>query len=153
MNYLMRLIRSKVSIFLVLFIFCIVFIFYIPGNIVTIGMDDKYSNKSEQIPVDITITGRQYNYVTVNLSKTDIKDNLKLIDSINIITNPNQNKVISSEYLIGNKLDHGKYKFYINTTNLSEGYYELSVTTKRVRLRVNLEKLKLTVFIWFKRLF
>lgn len=116
---------------LVLTLIFFVPLFYMPNNYVTIEVDDIYSDKSEQIPIDITVTGVQYDYVTVNLSKADVKDNLKLIDSINMKTNSDPNKVISSEYLIGSNLELGRYKFYINSTNLSEGYYELSVTTKK----------------------
>lgn len=129
-------ILKEINISIVLIIFFLVIIFllttliYIQVSFVTIEADDIYDNKSEQIPIDITVTGFSRNYVTVNLSKADIKDNLKLIDSLNMNNNSDPNKVVSSEYLIGNNLDFGKYKVYINTTNLSEGYYELSVSTK-----------------------
>lgn len=124
-------------IILILFIFFTLFLIYIPSNFITIEVDDLYNKQNEQIPIDITVTGLQYDYLTVNLSKVDIKDNLKIIDSIDIKTNSDQNKVISSEYLIGNNLELGRYKFYINSTNLSQGYYELSVTPKRRSLESN----------------
>lgn len=117
-----------IIIFLVL-TFILAICIYVPDIHVVTEMDDIYSNQSEQIPIDITVTGLQYNDITVNLSKVDIKDNLKLIDSIDMKVNSDHNKVVSSEYLIGNNLEFGKYKFYINCTNLSGGYYELSVTT------------------------
>jgi len=123
--------RSKLSILFIVFLFLNVLLLYMPVDIITIEMDDKYSNESEQIPIDITVTGHQFDYITVDLSKADTKDNLKIIDSFNMKINTDPNKVISSEYLIGNNLEFGRYKFYINSKNLTEGYYELSVTTKR----------------------
>nr|WP_155401943.1 hypothetical protein [Methanosarcina mazei] len=123
--------RSKMKILFTLVIFFAILIFYIPVNIITIEMSDIYSNENEQIPIDITVTGQQFDYITVDLSKADTKDNLKIIDSFNMKIDSDPNKVISSEYLIGNNLEFGRYKFYINSKNLSEGYYELSVTTKK----------------------
>jgi len=115
------------------------------GNTI-IEMNDMYSKQSEQIPIVISITGVQYDNVVVNLSKVELNNNLKLIDSIKIKSTHDKSKVISSEYLIGNNLNVGKFKFYINSTNLSAGYYELSATTGRESLKSSLMKTKTTSF-------
>lgn len=115
------------------------------GNI-TVEMDDTYSKQSEQIPIYIEVTGVQYDNVIVNLSKVDLNNNIKLIDSIEVKSVYNPNKFTSSKYLIGNNLNTGKFKFYINSTYLSEGYYELSATTGRESLMSKLMKTKTASF-------
>jgi hypothetical protein len=125
---------------------CLVFISYLYSSIINVEMNDIYSNQNEQIPIDITVTGLQYDDVTVNLSKLDFRNDLILIDSINIETESDPSKVISSKYIIGKELDLGKFKLYINTTNLSEGYYELSVSTGKESFRSNLMKTKTNSF-------
>lgn len=131
-------------------ILCIVICFFVSayalnGDII-IEMDDIYNKQNEQIPIEIKTTGLQYNDVVVNLSEVDFNNNLKIIDSIKIISTPDQNKVTSSEYLIGNSLGDGKFEYYINCTNLSEGYYELSVTTGRETVESGLMKTKTNSF-------
>lgn len=115
------------------------------GNTI-IEMNDIYSKQNEQIPIDITFTGLQYNDLAVNLSKIDLNNDLKIIDSVKMKSSSYQSKVISSEYLIGKNLGSGKFKFYINCTNLSEGYYEISITTGRDSFKRSLMKTKTNSF-------
>jgi hypothetical protein len=107
----------------------LMFIFLNIGNI-TVEMNDIYSKQNEEIPIQITTTGVQYNDVVINLSGTDNMNNLESIDSIKIKSTSDRDKMISGKYLTGNNLDWGKFKVYINSKNLTKGYYELSVTTE-----------------------
>jgi len=87
---------------------CFGSLLYLPSGNIIVEMDDIYNNQSEQIPISIIITGLQYDDVIVNLSKVDIKNNLILIDSINIKNELDPSKVVSSKYIIGNALDLGQ---------------------------------------------
>lgn len=63
--------------------------------------------------------------LVIKLNESDSEHNLFNRDSIEMKPEHNVEKTINSTYLTGNALDFGKYMVFINTNNLSEGYYEL----------------------------
>ena len=104
---------------------------YILHGDISIEMNDIYNNQNKQIPIEIRVTGAQTDSLVVDLYKTDLKNHLLPMDSIELRHTPyneNNDKVFSSIYLTGNNLNKGEYKVYINSTNFTEGYYELSFT-------------------------
>jgi 5-hydroxyisourate hydrolase-like protein (transthyretin family) len=109
-----------------------IFVFIVGFNMVDgdviVKMDDVYNKQNEQIPIEITITGVPTNDVVISLSKVNSNNDLIIIDSLKVKSDPNSAKICSSTYLTGNNLDLGKYKIFVNCTNLTKGYYELSVS-------------------------
>lgn len=101
---------------------------YVLMGDIKVQINDTYSKQNKCIPVTVTNTGIIQD-INMNLSKAEFENNLTLIDSIELIPTHNSSEVISSKFLCGNSLSYGKYKIFINTTNLREGYYELSVSS------------------------
>lgn len=98
----------------------LIFVFF-QGHI-KINMDDIYYKKSSQIPVSIEITGVN-DEIKIKLRKSSA-DKVIPIDKITL--GPNlKNENISGNNLIGNGFYSGRYYIFINTTNMTEGYYEL----------------------------
>ena len=93
---------------------------------VTVDMESIYYQNVSQIPVLIHVTGPN-----TGLSICLVKESNNTLyhrDNITLIPEHNySNKTVSGEQsiLIGNTLDYGKYNVFINTTDLSAGYYEL----------------------------
>ncbi|MHB8102567.1 MAG: hypothetical protein ACYDEF_10435 [Methanosarcina sp.] len=91
---------------------------------IEVEMDDTYYINDNHIPIYLVNTG--YNGdITINLTK-----NKMYIDSIKLHPEKNNNEIVFGKYkyLHSSTLDYGKYKVYINATNLTEGSYELSVS-------------------------
>jgi len=93
---------------------------------VAIDMDRLYCENGAQIPVSIKVTGMN-TALLINLSKENYDHTLTQIDSIRLEPIHNPDKTASGEnlVLVGNALDYGNYNVFINTTNLTVGYYEL----------------------------
>jgi len=100
----------------------------IEGDIKVIMND---SNNINHIPVQIITTGYCGN-LTVNLTQTSINGNI-LNDTIKMIPS-SENETVFSNNFQGSALDYGVYKIFINTTNLTQGYYELSFSKDLSRL-------------------
>ena len=96
---------------------------------VTIDMESIYCKNDAQIPVLIQVTGPNTD-LFVFLYK-EISNNLSQISYIGPIEptflEPEHDiEVISNNGLIGNSLGNGNYNVFINTTNLTTGYYEIA---------------------------
>ena len=89
---------------------------------ITVDMESIYYKNEAPIAVLIRVTGQNTDLVTLLFEEES--NNFTLIDSIILNTGPHLSKV-SGEFLVGDALDYGTYNVFINTTNLSEGYYEL----------------------------
>jgi len=93
---------------------------------VTVDMESIYYKNVSQIPVLVHVTGPNTG-LSIYLVK-ESNNTLYHRDNITLIPEHNySNKAVSGEQsiLIGNTLDYGKYNVFINTTDLSAGYYEL----------------------------
>lgn len=89
---------------------------------IKVEMEDTYYIDDKHIPIDLVNTG--YNGdITINLT-----DNKTDIDSITLYPEKNRNELVFSKYLHSSTLGYGKYKLYINATDLTKGSYELSVS-------------------------
>lgn len=98
----------------------LIFVFF-QGHI-KIKMNDIYYKKSSQIPVSIEITGVN-DELLIKLRKSSVD---KVIPIGNITLGPNlKDEDISGNNLIGNGFYSGIYYIFINTTIMTEGYYEL----------------------------
>jgi hypothetical protein len=95
-------------------------------------MNDVYIKQNEQIPVEITLNGAQPFNSAVTLSKVDYESNLTQIDSIKIVPVLSSNKLLSSKCLTCDIQNTGRFKVFINCTNLTEGFYKLSVNTPNI---------------------
>ncbi len=107
---------------------------------VTIDMDSTYNKNGAPIPASIQVTGPNTG-LTINLSKENPSRKMTLIDSIGYLEpnhNPDYNVSDEHSNLTGNSLGNGKYNVFINTSNLSEGYYELTA----VRFKYNISDTK-----------
>ena len=84
-----------------------------------------------QIPVFIKVTGLNID-ILINLSKENSDHSLTQIDSIKLdpIHNPDKTSHGENLILVGNALGYGSYNVFINTTDLTVGYYELSCIRK-----------------------
>ena len=92
---------------------------------VTVDMESIYYQNVSQIPVLIHVTGPNTG-LSIYLVKKDSSDNLPLIENITLIPEQNPSyKTVSGKFLVGNTLDYGTYNVFINTTDLTVGYYEL----------------------------
>jgi hypothetical protein len=102
--------------------------FVFSGNIKT-EIDENSFAKNNQIPIEIVNTGHNNN-LTVNLSNTTVEGNMTILDYTKLYPTETVNEVNYSryKYLRSCTLDYGMYKIFINTTNLTQGYYELSVS-------------------------
>lgn len=104
------------------------FTFFVKGDVI-IDMESIYSKNRAPIHVSIQITGPNTG-LSINLSNRTFDYNLTYRDSIkNIESTHNPNNIVHGDnfILFGNSLENGKYNVFIDTTNLSEGYYELMV--------------------------
>ncbi len=98
------------------------------GN-VEINMDNIYYKNSSLIPVSIEITGVN-DELSIDLCKSSAN---KLIPIGNITLGPNHKyENIYGDNLIGNGFYSGKYYIFIETTNMTEGYYELVYKRKTI---------------------
>ena len=104
--------------------------FIMQGHITT-DMASIHNKNEPLIPVSIIITGPKNDFF-INLSKGDANHDISLIDSIKFKQKHDSNKIEFSEnsYLFGNEMQSGMYNIFINTTTLTEGYYELTIKNK-----------------------
>lgn len=130
--------REFIVFFIVIVIFIIFFltfycvIFYAPlhGH-VEVDMESVHYKNNTQIPVLIQITGPNTGLYTILYQK--ISDNMSSISHIGPIepilldleSDLEKRKIESNDILLGDYLGNGKYIVFINTTNLTEEYYEL----------------------------
>lgn len=97
---------------------------YLLTGEIKVEMGDIYYTNDTRIPIDIVNTGYNGN-ITIKLNETNTEENTSTLDSIKL--NPdNSNETISGKYLYTHTLSHGEYKVFIDTTNLTQGYYQLS---------------------------
>lgn len=101
-------------------------IFLIIGN-TSIEMNDISYKQNEQIPIGITVNGIQQFSNVVTLSKVNSDDNFTFLDSVEVKITTRSDKILSSKYLTCHIQNLGRYKVFINCTNLTKGYYKLSV--------------------------
>ena len=99
--------------------------FFMQGY-VTVNMENIYYKNETQIPVSIKVTGPN-NGLFIKLYNVSCEYNLTQIDSIELKLKHNSNKIEfgKNSFLIGNSLNNGNYNVFINTTNMTGGYYEL----------------------------
>lgn len=112
------------SILIILFsLFPLVLItIFMQGNII-VDMDNVYYKNDTQIPVLITVTGPDTG-LSAHFFK-EYNNNFTLIAQIPIFEPQSNSIILSNGSIIGNTLDSGRYCIFINTTNLSTGYYKL----------------------------
>ena len=104
-----------------------------PQGHIAIDMESIYYKSDEQIPVLIQVTGPD-TVLSVRLSNITKYNNLNARAFIKKLgPYPNQ-KVEHDDSLIGYPLSSGKYIVFINTTNLSIGYYKLEFTRAKNNL-------------------
>lgn len=109
------------------------------GNI-KIEMNNDPFVKNDQIPLQIINTGHNENII-VSLCKTNKEGKISILDSIEVHPIKNVNEVIFGKYLRSSSLDYGVYKININTTNLTQGYYEISASeASKERLSIPIAK-------------
>ncbi len=109
---------------------------FMQGDI-TADMKSIYYTNNRLIPVSIQVTGPNIG-LSINLIKEESENNLSKIDSIELRSEPNRDKIVSGKYIIGNTLDYGKYFIFIKTSDLTAGYYELVI----VRPKYNVNSVK-----------
>lgn len=115
-----------ISVFYLLLIYLSVLIIlmnFMPGN-VQIDANKIYYKNNSPIPVSFQVTGPD-NGLLIELSKKSEKN--LILDTIELESIHTQNNAVfgNTSILMGNTLENGMYNIFINTTNLSEGYYEL----------------------------
>ena len=102
-------------------------------------MESIYYKNDTQIPVLIQVTGPNTGLFAI-LYK-DIHGNRSNASNISFIgpiepilldleSDFEERKMVSNNILLGNYLGNGKYIIFINTTNLTTGYYELMCLRK-----------------------
>jgi hypothetical protein len=94
----------------------------------TIIMENVYYKNDMQIPITILITGPKTD-LSIDLYKNDYNSNLIPIDKLQTLNpdhNPDKITLSVNSILTGNALNNGKYNIFINTSNLTTGYYELT---------------------------
>ena len=79
-----------------------------------------------QVPIDVIVQGVDTGII-INLEKVEYGNNLTHIDSIKINTEPDSNEIVIGKYFVGSSLDYGKYKIFVDSTNLTKGYYIVSI--------------------------
>ncbi len=90
---------------------------------VQIDMANIHYKNDTQIPVLIQVTGPNTG-LSIELFKEQ-SNILSRIAYIDYLEPQHTLKTSSNNSLVGNTLDVGKYSVFINTTNLTTGYYEL----------------------------
>lgn len=90
---------------------------------IAVDMESIYYKKDTPIPVLIHVTGPNTNLSIFIVNESD--NTLYIIDEITLISDYPSINTVSGKYLFGNALDYGTYNVFINTSNLTAGYYEL----------------------------
>jgi len=91
---------------------------------VTINMESVYYKSNVPIPALIHVTGPN-NGLVIAIAQEDANHTLNLKAEITLSPDFPYNETVSRKCLLGNTLDYGTYTVFINTTALTEGYYEL----------------------------
>jgi len=130
--------KFKISIFIILFVWGFLFIYVEQSSYlgsIEIDMDKIYYKNNEPIPVLIKLTGPD-SHLSVILFKEESNDLISLWE----IKNFGQNYVTSDEtnyeyndYVLASSLGNGKYTIYINTANLTSGYYQLKCSRQNYK--------------------
>lgn len=123
--------KKAIAISIIIVIFASIVVPFITEKLnghITINMDNMYNTSDKRIPVSIEITGPNTGLL-INLSTINSEYNLNKIDSIKLMIEHNSSRISFGEYLMGNTLEYGKYNIFIDPTNLTEGYYELSASS------------------------
>ena len=115
-----------ITILISLFIFTLCFISFSSIGYVNVDMENVYHKDNTQIPVYVAVTGLNTD-LTIKLLKENSDHQLILFDNITLEVEHNSDKTIygKNSTFVGNALGYGKYNLFINTTNLTTGYYEL----------------------------
>lgn len=92
----------------------------LPSGHVTVDMDDIYYENDTIIPASIHVTGPYSDFKIILFKESD---KLYEVTNISLISNPKAN--VDQDFLIATYQGNGKYKIFINTTNMTTGYYEL----------------------------
>ena len=121
-----------IIIFIILFLTFLCVVLYAPlhGH-VEVDMNSIHYKNDTHIPVLIQITGPNTGLYTILYQK--LSDNMSSISHIGPIepilldleSDLEKHNIESNDILLGDYLGNGKYIVFINTTNLTEGYYEL----------------------------
>lgn len=95
-------------------------------------MNSVYHKQDQQIPIDISVTGFRNNSSGVfvdlyNISSTNIVQTDSLDMQHNSSISEGFSGIYPSTYLYGSEIGLGRYRVFINCSNLTEVYYELSV--------------------------
>jgi hypothetical protein len=98
---------------------------YVVDGDIKVTMDDVNNNNITHMPIQIVTTGLSSN-MTINLTQINIQGDESILDSIEVHPIRGVNELIFAKYLQSSTLDYGKYKVFIDTTNLTQGYYSLS---------------------------
>ena len=130
-NFLLRSFNAEsfffifISTIYLLFIYLFTFIAIMalmPGD-VQIDIANIHNKNDTQIPVLIQVSGPNTG-LSIELFKEQ-SNNLSRIAYIDYLEPQHTLKTSSNNSLFGHTLDIGKYSVFINTTNLTTGYYEL----------------------------
>lgn len=117
-----RAIGCSIGMLMLLALFLIVLHSPLQGHI-AVDMEDVYYKNDVPIPVLIRVTGPNTG-LSIELLKEE-SGNLRPIASIDYLEPQHNLKTASNNSLVGNAMGSGKYNVFINTTNLTTGYYEL----------------------------
>ena len=112
--------------------FCVVFYPPLHGH-VEVDMESIHYKNDTQIPVLVQVTGPNTDLYVLLYKELPGKvkvSNISYIGPIEPIfadseSDIEERNIESNNVLVGNYLGNGKYSVFINTTNLTTGYYEL----------------------------
>lgn len=102
---------------------------FIQGHVI-IDMENIYYKDDSLIPVSIQLTGPDSGLLIKLFEEKSYDLNPKT--GILVLDNQHSLRISSNDSLVGNRLGFGKYRVFINTTNLSPGYYELMIERPRL---------------------
>ena len=118
---------SVLGVFFLFFVVISITSNYHQGNI-EFDMDKIFYKNDNQIPVLIKITGPDTSF-TVILFNEKSNDLIEIWNITNLgpnyFTDSKQNNFISNDNVVVSLLGNGKYNIFINTTNLTTGYYQI----------------------------
>jgi len=93
----------------------------LPGQVALDMKDINYINEST-IRISIKVTGPETG-ISIKLFKEE-SNQLRILDFIDNVDSNHDLKTVSNNSLFVNSLGNGKYSVFINTSILSEGYYQ-----------------------------
>jgi len=125
---------TLIAIFFIIFLFFMTLVSLYPQGHVTIDMKSIHYKNDTQIPVLIHVTGPNTGLSAILYQeRSGILYKIYYINHIEPIflgseSGIEERGIESSNGLIGNYMGDGNYNVFVNTTNLSAGYYELMFT-------------------------